>query len=108
MEKLIQSESLLVFCFLLSLVILFSVYLKTAPDFPVIVKPNDFGYNFLTQRLRIWYIPLLSFLFIAINKLIYQIALGRKRNLSLLVKFVNLEIAVLTLIISLQVFFLNL
>ena len=89
----------------------YSVYLKTFPDFPIILRKNDFGLNALVERTFFPYLLLIVFVFTAINlgllfffqkKKFFQFA-----DLRFFIYFLNFFFSFLIFILSLQVYFLN-
>lgn len=99
-------------CFICFLIILSGildslVFRKSAPNFPVILRTNDFGTNFLANRYAIWQIPILGVILIIINSFLSHLLRKNKENLSKLFLFANIGIAILLLLISLQIYFLN-
>jgi len=115
---------LLLGCFLISFLLDYFVFKKSAPNFPVIFRSNDFGINFLANRNFLWQIPILGIVFIIINFLLSRLFRAKRetrswskanrflfqktnKNLSKLVFFVNIGIAVLILLISVQIYLLN-
>ncbi|MDD5760782.1 MAG: hypothetical protein PHF45_01865 [Candidatus Pacebacteria bacterium] len=99
-------------CILISFLLSWSVFQKTMPNFPVIFRSNEFGINFLGHRNLIWVIPILGMIFISINfwlrELLEENSEIQEKNLSWLLFFANIGIAVLALLISIQIYILNL
>ena len=93
--------------FLISFLLNFSVFKKSAPNFPVALRTNDFGTNFLANRYAIWQIPILGIILILINSFLSRLLRKNKENLSKLFFFANIGIAILVLLISFQVYWLN-
>ena len=87
------------------------VFQKTAPDFPVIFRSNEFGINFLGHRNLLWIIPILGVVFIGLNFWLSQLFQENNRiqekNLNWLLFFANIGIAILVLLLSVQIYFLN-
>lgn len=98
---------LLLGCFLISFLLDYFVFKKSAPNFPVIFRSNDFGINFLANRNFLWQIPILGIVFIIINFLLLRLFQKTNKNLSKLLFFVNIGIAVLILLISAQIYIFN-
>ena len=93
--------------FIISILLNWLVFQKTGPNFPVIFRSNDFGINFLGNRNLLWQIPVLGIIFIYIN---YQLSLlfqDSNKNLSKLLFFANIGVAVLVFLISAQIYILN-
>ncbi|MGC8851542.1 MAG: hypothetical protein ACP5PR_00310 [Minisyncoccia bacterium] len=91
----------------ISLTLNFSVFKKTGPNFPVVLRTNDFGINFLANRYALWQTPLLGIILILINSVLSYFLKRDRENLSKLLFFANIGIGFLLLVISLQVYFLN-
>ncbi|MFA5392305.1 MAG: hypothetical protein WC306_01225 [Candidatus Paceibacterota bacterium] len=111
MNKLVLKNKLYV-CFLLgclfgSLLLNYFVFKKSAPNFPVILRTNDFGTNFLANRYVIWQISILGIILILINTFLSRFLKRREENLSKLLFFATIGIAILLLLISIQIYFLN-
>lgn len=83
------------------------VFKKSAPNFPVILRTNDFGTNFLANRYAIWQIPVLGVVLISINLLLSQLFQNTKKNLSQALFFANIGVAILICLISVQIYILN-
>jgi hypothetical protein len=96
---------LLILIFSLGLNLL--VFYKARPNFPVILRTNDFGINFLANRYAIWQIPILGIALILINSFLSYLLKKNQENLSKLLLFANIGVAILLLLISLQVYLLN-
>jgi len=94
-------------CFLISLLLNFLVFQKSSPNFPVILRTNDFGTNFLANRYALWQIPILGIILILINSFLSHLLKKTRENLSKLFFFANIGIGILLLLISLQIYFLN-
>jgi len=94
-------------CLILSIFLNWLVFNKTGTNFPVIFRSNDFGINFLANRNFLWQIPILGIVFIIINFLLSRLFQKTNKNLSKLLFFVNIGIAVLILLISVQIYILN-
>jgi len=92
---------------ILSLIWNFLVFQKSSPNFPVILRTNDFGTNFLANRYAIWQIPILGVILIIINSFLSHLLKKNKENLSKLFLFANIGIGILMLLISIQVYLLN-
>jgi len=92
---------------LISLLLNFLVFKKSSPNFPVILRTNDFGTNFLANRYTIWQIPILGAILILINSFLSRLLKKNKENLSKLFFFANIGIGFLLLLISIQIYFLN-
>ena len=92
---------------ILSLILNFLVFQKSSPNFPVILRTNDFGTNFLANRYAIWQIPILGVILILINSFLSHLLKKNKENLSKLFLFANIGIGILMLLISIQVYLLN-
>jgi len=93
--------------FIISIFLNWLVFQKTGPNFPVIFRSNDFGINFLGNRNLLWQIPILGIIFVYIN---YQLSLlfqDSNKNLSKLLFFANIGVAVLVFLISAQIYILN-
>jgi uncharacterized membrane protein len=99
-------------CILISFFLSWLVFEKAAPNFPVIFRSNDFGINFLGNRNLLWVVPILGMIFIGINfwlsQLLQDNSKFHEKNLSWLLFFANIGIAVLVLLISVQVYVFNL
>jgi hypothetical protein len=99
-------------CILISFLLSWLVFGKTAPNFPVVFRSNDFGINFLGDRNLLWIIPLLGMVFIGINFWLSQLFQDNNKlydkSLSWLLFFANIGVAVLVLLISIQVYIFNL
>jgi len=98
-------------CFVISLIFSWLVFQKTAPNFPIIFRSNEFDINFLGNRNLIWVIPILGMIFVGINFWLSEL-LKRKdnleeRDLSWLLFFANIGIAILVLLIGIQIYILN-
>jgi len=115
---------LLLGCFLISFLLDYFVFKKSAPNFPVILRTNDFGTNFLANRYAIWQIPVLGIILISINFLLSRLFRAKretrfwteanrflfqntKKNLNQVLFFVNIGVAILIFLISLQIYILN-
>jgi len=111
MKKSVLSNKLyicfLLGCFSISFLLDYFVFKKSAPNFPVILRTNDFGTNFLANRYAIWQIPVLGIILISINFLLLRLFQKTKKNLSQVLFFANIGIAVLILLISAQIYILN-
>jgi len=94
-------------CFLISFLLDYFVFKKSAPNFPVILRTNDFGTNFLANRYAIWQIPILGVILILINSFLSRLLKKTRESLSFFLLFVNIGIAILVLLIGLQIYFLN-
>ncbi len=106
-NKLQKSWLLLGASFIISIFLNWLVYRKTGPNFPVIFRSNDFGINFLGNRNLLWQIPVLGIIFIYINYWLSRLFQGSYKNLSKLLFFANIGVAVLVFLISAQIYFLN-
>lgn len=95
-------------CFGITIWLLLSVFFKVDSNMPVILRTNDFGFNFLTHRNVIWLILLLETIFLVINIVLARWFQNNYKVLSFWLKFVNIEIIILCLLISCQIYFLNL
>ncbi len=109
--------------FVISFFLNWLVFRKTGPNFPVIFRSNDFGINFLGHRNLLWQIPVLGIIFVYINYWLSRLfqssyyepeannkvfaKQGSYKNLSRLLFFANIGVAVLILLISVQIYFLN-
>ena len=94
-------------CFGITVWLLVLVFLKIGDNAPVILRANDFGFNFLTSRNVIWSILFLEILFLSINTILTKLFHNNYKVLSFLLKFVNIEILILCLFISCQIYLLN-
>jgi len=122
-NKLQKSWLLLGLTFVISIFLNWLVYRKTGPNFPVIFRSNDFGINFLGNRNLLWQIPVLGIIFIYINYWLSRLfqssnyepkannkvlsKRGSYKNLSKLLFFANIGVAVLVFLISAQIYILN-
>ncbi len=102
-----KSWLLLGMSFIISIFLNWLVYRKTGPNFPVIFRSNDFGINFLGNRNLLWQIPVLGIIFVYINYWLSQLFQHFNKNLSNLLFFANIGVAVLVFLISAQIYFLN-
>ncbi len=93
--------------FVISIFLNWIVFKKTGPNFPVIFRSNDFGINFLGNRNLLWQIPVLGIIFIYINYWLSRLFQGSYKNLSKLLFFANIGVAIFILLISTQIYFLN-
>ncbi len=108
MKKISQKSWLLLGTgFIISIFLNWLVYRKTGPNFPVIFRSNDFGINFLGNRNLLWQIPVLGIIFVYINYWLSQLFQSSHKNLSKLLFFANIGVAVLVFLISAQIYFLN-
>lgn len=98
---------ILIGLFGLSSWILLVVFQKSAPNFPVAIRTNDFGSNFLANRFVLWQIPILGLILIALNSILARVLKDSEERLSFFLKSVNIGIAVLILLISVQIYLLN-
>ena len=87
--------------------LLLAVFQKSAPNFPVAIRTNDFGSNFLANRFVLWQIPILGLILIALNSILARVLKDSEERLSFFLKSVNIGIAVLILLISVQIYLLN-
>jgi len=94
-------------CFLISFLLDYFVFKKSAPNFPVILRTNDFGTNFLANRYAIWQIPVLGIILISINFLLSRLFQNTKKNLNQVLFFANIGVAILIFLISFQIYILN-
>lgn len=92
---------------LLSFFLNWLVFKKTAPNFPVILRINDFGINFLVNRIFLWQPLLVGGIFIICNSFLGFFLQKQHKALSNLLFFVNIGIGFLLLLISLQIYLLN-
>jgi len=106
-NKLQKSWILLGASFVISIFLNWLVYRKTGPNFPVIFRSNDFGINFLGNRNLLWQIPVLGIIFVYINYWLSRIFQHSDKNLSNLLFFANIGVAVLIFLISAQIYILN-
>jgi hypothetical protein len=97
----------LIMLLMISLGLIFLVFYKARPNFPVIIKSNDLGINFLSDRYSLWLIPLVGLIFIGINSLLMYFLRQEQENLRKLLFSVNILITVIIFIISIQVYILN-
>lgn len=119
-----KSWLLLGMSFIISIFLNWLVFQKTAPNFPVIFRSNDFGINFLGNRNLLWQIPVLGIIFVYINYRLSRLFRVKRetrfwskadrflfedsnKNLSNLLFFANIGVAVLVLLISAQIYILN-
>jgi len=93
--------------FVISIFLNLLVFIKTGPNFPVIFRSNDFGINFLGNRNLLWQIPVLGIIFVYINYWLSQLFKDSNKNLSNLLFFANIGVAVLIFLISVQTYLLN-
>ena len=93
--------------FIISIFLNWLVFEKTGPNFPVIFRSNDFGINFLGNRNLLWQIPILGIIFIYINYRLSLLFQDSNKNLSKLLFFANIGVAVLVFLISAQIYILN-
>lgn len=106
-SKLQKSWLLLGASFIISIFLNWLVYRKTGPNFPVVFRSNDFGINFLGNRNLLWQIPVLGIIFVYVNYWLSQLFRGSNKNLSNLLFFANIGVAVLIFLISAQIYILN-
>jgi len=89
----------------------YSIYLKTFPDFPIILRKNDFGLNVLIERIFFPYLLLIVFAFMAINLGLLFFFQKKKffqfSDLRFLIYFINFFFSFLIFILSFQIYFLN-
>jgi len=97
----------IIFILIISLVLNYLVFRKSAPNFPVILRINDFGSNFLTNRYSLWQTPALGIILIVLNYLLSRALQKSHQRLSFLLNSVNIGITVIMLLISLQIYILN-
>ena len=83
------------------------VWRRTPHNFPVIFRKSELGINLLGARNTIWEVPLIGTFFIAVNYFFSRFFLSSGKGLKKLILFVNLGIAVLLLLISIQIYWLN-
>jgi len=102
-----KSWLLLGMSFIISVFLNWLVYRKTGPNFPVIFRSNDFGINFLGSRNLLWQIPVLGIIFVYINYWFSRSFQDSSKNLSNLLFFANIGVAVLVFLISTQIYILN-
>lgn len=111
MKKLVLSNKLythfLFGCFLISFLLDYFVFKKSAPNFPVILRTNDFAINFLANRYAIWQIPILGMVMVYVNNILARTFVSSRQNLSKLFFSANIGIAVLVLLVSVQIYLLN-
>ncbi len=107
--KFIKYFKLIGFLLLISsFALILLVYLKSAPNFPVVLKRNELGFNFLTQRQRAFNFYILGIIFLSVNFLISKKVEIKGVNLKKVLNYANIVIVVLVFLISLQIYFLNL
>lgn len=92
---------------IISLLLFFFVFYKSRPNFPIIVRTNDLGINYLINRYYIWQIPFSGILIIIINSILSYVFQKTQKYLSKLLFFANIGITILLLLISVQLYFLN-
>jgi len=92
---------------LISLILNFLVFYKSRPNFPVILRTNDFGSNFLVSRYLLWQIPVLGIALLLLNHFLSQKLRVTHTNLSFLLNSVNIGIVIVMFLISLQIYILN-
>lgn len=92
---------------LISLGLDFLVFYKSRPNFPVILRTNDFGSNFLVSRYLLWQIPILGIALLLLNYFLSRKLKQSHVRLSFLLNSVNIGIIVIMFLISLQIYFLN-
>lgn len=102
-----KSWILLGVSFVVSIFLNWLVFRKAGTNFPVIFRSNDFGINFLGNRNLLFQIPILGMVFVGINYSLLQLFEKSNKNLSKLLFFANIGVAVLILLISAQIYFLN-
>lgn len=108
MKNILQKSWLLLgTSFVISIFLNWLVFKKTGPNFPVIFRSNDFGINFLGNRNLLWQILVLGIIFVYINYWLSLLFQSSNKNLSRLLFFANIGVAVLILLISIQIYFLN-
>jgi len=93
--------------FVISLILNFIIFKRTELNFPVALRTNDFGINFVANRYALWQAPLLGVILILLNSVLIYFLKTNQKNLSKLLFFANIGIGFLLLLISLQVYFLN-
>jgi len=102
-----KAWTLLGVSFIVSILLNWLVFRRAGTNFPVIFRSNDFGINFLGNRNLLWQIPVLGMVFVGINYSLSRLFEKSNKNLSKLLFFVNIGVAVLILLISSQIYFLN-
>lgn len=107
-QKFFPEEFIVLGSITLSFFLAWLVWRRTSPNFPVIFRSSDLGRNLLGKRNTIWEVPFIGTLFIFINYFLSHFAFSSRKNLKRLVLFVNLGIAILLLLISIQIYWLNL
>jgi len=93
-----------------SLIFFYLVYLKSFPDFPIVLKKDEFLKGVLIERKNFFYFLLIPFCFLLINTFLMVIFKKKKiqfPDIFLFFKIVNLIILFLTFLFSLQVYLLN-
>lgn len=109
MKNWLKKEEIISWALLgISFFLIFYVYLKSNPDFPVILKKNELGFNFLTQRTKVFNFYILGVLFLFINKFLEKKIEIKEINLRKAVKYANIVITLIVFLISLQIYLLNL
>ena len=93
--------------FVISILLNWLVFRKAGTSFPVIFRSNDFGINFLGNKNLLLQIPILGMVFVGINYSLLRLFEKSNKNLSKLLFFANIGVAVLILLISAQIYFLN-
>jgi len=100
----------------------FYTFTKIAANFPAVIRANDFGFNFLAHRNAVWQIIIVGIILIFLNAFLTRYlkndssktdseagdeASDKAENLRSLLFFANMVVAVLVLLISIQIYFLN-
>lgn len=102
-----NSKILLVFLLAISFFLILLIYLKSGPTFPVVLKRNELGFNFLTQRNRIFNFYILGLIFLFSNFFLEKRIQIEEINLRKVLNYANIVIVGLLFVISLQIFLLN-
>jgi len=99
---------LIIGCFFIAFLLSYLVFRKTTPNFPVMFRKNDLGINLLGARNSVWEVPILGLFFILVNHFLASFYARENKNLKKLLFFVNMGVALLVLLISAQIYYLNL
>ena len=91
----------------LSCLIALVTWVRMPADFPFIVRTNVEGLRYLGERYLVWLIPVIAAIFVLLNQFIVKYFFRSNKRLNKLVLFANIGIVLLTLIISIQWWWLN-
>jgi len=99
---------LVIGCFMVAFLLSYLVFRRTTPNFPVMFRRSDLGTNLLGARNSIWEVPILGLFFVLVNHFLASFCVRENKNLKKLLFFVSIGIAFLVLLISIQIYYLNL